>query len=156
VRIADEAYAIGEAAATKSYLNIERVVDAAKRAGCDAVHPGYGFLSENPDFAEAVETAGLIFCGPTPKSMRVMGNQVSARKEATAAGVPTPGGSDPIQDVEDLKARVAATGLPVVLKAARGGGGKGIRVVREAKDLESSFRLATSEAKSAFGSSEIF
>ncbi|HVY62658.1 MAG TPA: biotin carboxylase N-terminal domain-containing protein, partial [Planctomycetota bacterium] len=90
VRIADEAYAIGEAQATRSYLDIERVVQAAKKAGCDAVHPGYGFLSENPDFAEAVETAGLIFCGPTPKSMRLMGNKVSARKEATAAGVPTP------------------------------------------------------------------
>ncbi len=157
VRIADEAVPIGEAQAAKSYLNIERVVGAAKASGCDAVHPGYGFLSENPDFAEAVEAAGLTFIGPTPASMRLMGNKISARKEATASGVPTvPGGLEPVRDLEDLRRRAGEIGHPLILKAARGGGGKGIRVVREPKDLESGFRLASSEAKSSFGSSDVF
>jgi acetyl-CoA carboxylase biotin carboxylase subunit len=156
VRIADEAYAIGEAPAASSYLNIERVVAAAKSAGCDAVHPGYGFLSENPDFAEAVERAGLTFCGPRPDSMRLMGNKVSARKEAIAAGVPVAGGSDPVRDLADLEVQAERIGFPLILKAARGGGGKGIRVVREPKDLVSAHRLATSEAKASFGSDQVF
>jgi acetyl/propionyl-CoA carboxylase alpha subunit len=141
----------------RSYLNIERVLEAAKMSGCDAVHPGYGFLSENPDFALAVETAGLAFVGPTPASMRLMGNKISARKEANAAGVPTvPGGVEPIRDLDDLRSRTLETGFPLVLKAARGGGGKGIRVVREPADLESAFRLAGSEARSSFGSDVLF
>jgi acetyl-CoA carboxylase biotin carboxylase subunit len=157
VRLADEAYPIGEAPALKSYLDVEKVVAAARRAGCDAVHPGYGFLSENPDFAEAVERAGIAFAGPRPESMRLMGNKISARREATLAGVPTvPGGIEPIRDLDDLRARTAETGFPLVLKAARGGGGKGIRVVREAAELESAFRLASSEARSSFGSDVLF
>jgi len=157
VRIADEAHPIGEAPASKSYLNIERVIETALRAGCDAVHPGYGFLSENPDFAEAVEKAGLAFAGPRPGSMRLMGNKITARMEAAAAGVPTvPGGIEAIRDLDDLRLRTHETGYPLVLKAARGGGGKGIRVVRSPNELESAFRLAGSEAKSSFGSDVLF
>ena len=119
----DESRLLGEAPAAMSYLNIERVVAAAKATGCDAVHPGYGFLSENPEFAAAVEAAGLTFVGPTAASMRLMGNKTAARKEAVAAGVPTvEGGTEPLRDLEDLRARARATSFPLVLKAARGGG----------------------------------
>jgi len=157
VRLADEAYPIGEAKAQKSYLDIEKLVSVARRAGCDAVHPGYGFLAENAAFVEAVERAGIAFLGPDPHTMRTLGDKIAARKEATAAGVPTvPGGVEPVRDESDLEARALEVGYPLVIKAAGGGGGKGIRIVREPRDLFSAYRLASSEAGSAFGDARVY
>ncbi len=157
VRLADEAYPIGPAKATESYLRIDRLIEVARRSGCDAVHPGYGFLSENADFAEAAEAAGFTFVGPTPRAMRLMGDKIAARKEAAAAGVPVlEGGADPLAGAEDLRRRAEEIGYPLILKAAAGGGGKGIRIVRTPVELESAYSLATSEAASAFGSPLVF
>jgi acetyl-CoA carboxylase biotin carboxylase subunit len=157
VRLADEAYPIGEAKATRSYLDVAKILDVARHAGCDAIHPGYGFLSENAAFCEAVERAGIAFVGPDSRAMRLMGNKVAARREAIAAGVPVvSGGTDPVADEDDLRRRAEEIGYPLILKAAAGGGGKGIRVVRDPAELISAFRLAASEARSAFGSAEVF
>jgi acetyl-CoA carboxylase biotin carboxylase subunit len=157
VRLADEAYPIGPPKASESYLDIGKLLGVAHAARCDAVHPGYGFLSENPAFAEAVEAAGLAFVGPSPTAMRLFGNKIAARKEAAAAGVPVvPGGTEPVADSNDLRRRAAELGLPVIIKAAAGGGGKGIRIVREPSELESAFALASSEAGSAFGNRDVF
>jgi acetyl-CoA carboxylase biotin carboxylase subunit len=157
VREADAAELIGPAAATKSYLNIPAVIDAARRSSADAVHPGYGFLSENAAFAEACEQAGLIFVGPPGSVIRHMGSKTGVRAIVAAAGVPVvPGETPAAQDVASLAQAVKTIGLPVVLKAAAGGGGKGMRIVRDAESLEESISSARSEAERAFGNGTLY
>ena len=146
VRMADEAYAIGPDQASDSYLRIDKLIDAARSSGASAVHPGYGFLAENPEFAEACATAGLTFIGPDARAMRMMGSKTNAREIAIAAGIPVvPGGNAP----DDV-------GYPLLVKAVAGGGGKGMRVVRTADELESAVRLARSEALSSFGDDRVY
>ncbi|GAC1649569.1 MAG: acetyl-CoA carboxylase biotin carboxylase subunit [Ktedonobacteraceae bacterium] len=157
VRMADEAYHIGPSVAAKSYLNISVLLDVAQRSGAQAVHPGYGFLSENANFVQACQQAGLIFVGPAAEAQRAMGEKTAARRTAQAANVPIVPGA--MTDVEDdtLAAEIAEQlGYPILLKAAAGGGGKGIRFVRDPKDLLSSLRTARSEAKSAFGDGRVY
>jgi acetyl-CoA carboxylase biotin carboxylase subunit len=157
VRAADIAVPLGGKHATDSYLRIDKVLDAARGAGCDAVHPGYGFLAENAAFADACASAGLAFCGPSGDAMRLMGDKVAARREAVAAGVPiAPGGIEPVSDAQDLERRAAETGYPLLLKAAAGGGGKGIRVVEDPAKLHESFARASGEAQSAFGDGSVY
>jgi acetyl-CoA carboxylase biotin carboxylase subunit len=160
VRYADEAYAIGPSAPLESYLRIERVLDAAARAGADAVHPGYGFLAENETFAAAVRDAGLTFIGPTPEAMALMGSKTAARVTAVRAGVPVvPGTDDALgPDTADAEiARVAESiGYPLLVKAVAGGGGKGMRTVVDAADLAGAVRAARSEAGSAFGDASVY
>jgi acetyl-CoA carboxylase biotin carboxylase subunit len=160
VRSADEAYPIGPSEPRESYLRIERIVDAALKAGADAVHPGYGFLAENHAFAAAVRDAGLIFIGPTPEAIETMGIKTAARAAAKRAGVPVvPGTEDPIApDVADAKiARMASSiGYPVLVKAVAGGGGKGMRTVTDPRELSSAVRAARSEAGAAFGDAAIY
>ncbi len=157
VRFADEAVLLGPAPASKSYLDIERVIDAARSTGADAIHPGYGFLSERSAFARAVREAGLTFVGPSPEAMDQMGSKLDAKVAVKAFGVPlVPGLDEPISD-EAEAARVAAEiGYPVLVKASAGGGGKGMRVVDEARDLVESMRMAQSEALNAFGDDRVF
>ncbi len=151
-RMADEAVTIGPAVAAKSYLDVAAVVAAAKASGADAVHPGYGFLSENAAFAQAVIDAGLIFVGPSPRAITLMGDKAQARACAKQAGVPTVPGSEGVVESLAVALDVAATvGYPVMLKAAAGGGGRGIRVASNAQELEAQYAIATREAQSAFG-----
>jgi acetyl-CoA carboxylase, biotin carboxylase subunit len=160
VRMADEAVAIGPSPPADSYLRIDRLIDAARASGADAVHPGYGFLSEHEDFAAACRDAGLTFIGPTPEAIALMGSKTAARRAARAAGVPVvPGTDEPIgADVPDstIVARAHEVGFPVMVKAVAGGGGKGMRVVHAAVDLPSAIRAARSEAGAAFGDSAIY
>jgi len=157
VRMADEAYHIGPSQASQSYLHIPRLIDVAKRSGAQAVHPGYGFLSENAAFVEACQAAGIIFVGPSPEAQRVMGEKTAARRTAQAAGVPiVPGAMSDVEDDATAMEFAEHLGYPLLLKAAGGGGGKGIRFVRDPKDLLSSLRTARSEAKSAFGDSRVY
>ena len=155
VRHADEAYPIGPAPAAESYLRIDRVLDAAKKSGAEAIHPGYGFLSENADFAEACEKANIVFIGPPSSAMRVMGSKPAARAKMEAAGVPTtPGGSaDTVEEALETAKRV---GYPIMLKAAHGGGGKGMRLVNDAQDLPHALERARSEALRAFGNGTVY
>jgi acetyl/propionyl-CoA carboxylase alpha subunit len=151
-RLADEAVRIGPAPSKQSYLQIESIIEAARRTGADAVHPGYGFLSENADFAAACEVAGLTFIGPSADSIRRMGLKTTARKIMAEAGVPVvPGYDGADQGVETLRDRALEIGLPVLIKASGGGGGKGMRVVRETADLEEALEGARREAETAFG-----
>ncbi|SCM76475.1 acetyl-CoA carboxylase, biotin carboxylase subunit [uncultured Pleomorphomonas sp.] len=157
VRLADEAVEIGPPAAARSYLNIAAVVDAALKTGVDAVHPGYGFLAENAAFARAVEAAGLVFVGPTPEAIELLGDKVEARKVAASAGVPTVPGSDGrIDDIGAAETVIARTGFPVMIKAAAGGGGRGIRVVGDLEEFRRLFPQASSEAKAAFGDGGLY
>jgi len=156
VRMADEAHEVGPPPARESYLNIEGVVAAALRSGADAIHPGYGFLSENPVFAEACEQAGIVFIGPPVAAMRAMGNKVEARRLMSASGVPVVPGTDFLQTEEEAVAGAVTIGFPVILKAAAGGGGKGMRVVRAPEDVGGAFRLAQSEAESSFGDPALY
>jgi acetyl-CoA carboxylase biotin carboxylase subunit len=157
VRMADEAYHIGPAAASQSYLNIPGLIEVARRAGAQAVHPGYGFLAENATFVEACREAGLIFVGPSADSQRAMGEKTAARRTAHAAGVPiVPGEMTDIEDEGDIQESAARLGYPILLKAAAGGGGKGIRLVREPRELVAAFRTARSEALSAFGDGRVY
>jgi acetyl-CoA carboxylase biotin carboxylase subunit len=157
VRSADEAYPIGPPAPSESYLRGDKIIEVALEAGCQAVHPGYGFLSENADFARAVEEAGLIFIGPTADSIARAGDKVVARRTMLAAGVPViPGSDGPVGDPDELAGIAARIGFPVALKAVGGGGGKGIRVVYEEGELRAAFERASSEAASAFGNAAMY
>jgi acetyl/propionyl-CoA carboxylase alpha subunit len=157
VREADAAECLGPAPATESYLKIPAVVDAARRSGADAVHPGYGFLSENAAFAEACEAAGLVFIGPPAAVIRRMGSKTGAREAVSAGGVPVvPGVTPESQDPAAISAAALSLGLPVVLKAAGGGGGKGMRIVRDAGSLDESVIAARSEAERAFGNGRLY
>jgi len=152
VRVADEAVLIGPAPSKDSYLDIERIIEAGKRTGADAIHPGYGFLSENAEFAEACEAAGITFIGPSSDAIRKMGLKNTARRIMAEAGVPiVPGQDGQDQSIETLRKNVEALGLPVLIKASAGGGGKGMRVVRVASELEAAIESARREAEKAFG-----
>ena len=157
VRLADQAVCIGPPAATDSYLNIPNIISAAEISGADAIHPGYGFLSENAKFAEIVEAHGLIFVGPKPEHIRIMGDKVEAKRTAGALGLPlVPGSDGAISDVEEAKALAAEIGYPVLIKAASGGGGRGMKVVPSEDQLETLMQQAGSEAKAAFGDSTVY
>jgi acetyl-CoA carboxylase biotin carboxylase subunit len=156
VRFADEAYCIGPASAAESYLRGDVIIDVAKRARAEAIHPGYGFLAENADFAETVARAGLVFIGPPPAAMRIMGNKNSARGAMAAEGIPVVPGSNPLLSAEDAKAAAWEIGYPVVLKASAGGGGKGMRTVRLPEEMPAAFRAAQHEATAAFGDGALY
>jgi acetyl-CoA carboxylase biotin carboxylase subunit len=157
VRVADEAIHIGPAPSNESYLSIEKIISAAKSVGAEAIHPGYGFLSENAEFAEAIERAGLTLIGPPVSAMRLMGSKTSARRAAQAAGSPVvPGTTEPLSSVEEAERVAEETGYPVMLKAAAGGGGKGMRLVRSREEIASAFSLAQSEAASSFNNPAIY
>jgi acetyl-CoA carboxylase biotin carboxylase subunit len=154
---ADEAYTIGPAPSSGSYLRADRISEVAVRAGCDAVHPGYGFLAERAFFAEAVEQAGLTFVGPPASAIAAMGDKTEARRRMQSAGVPVvPGVSEPLPDAAAAVAAAAEFGYPVLLKAAAGGGGKGMRVVHAEEDIERAFSAARHEAQSSFGDGSIY
>jgi acetyl-CoA carboxylase, biotin carboxylase subunit len=156
-RLADEVVEIGPPAAAKSYLDIAAVVDGARRSGCDAVHPGYGFLAENADFADAVVAAGMAFIGPDGAAIRLLGDKVEARRVARAAGVPVVPGSDGrIADVVEASAIAAEIGYPVMIKAAAGGGGRGIRIAQDPDEFARFFPQASSEARAAFGDGGLY
>jgi len=157
VRLADEAYALNGETAADTYLVAEKLIAVARRCGADAVHPGYGFLSENADFAGAVIAAGLIWIGPPPAAIAALGDKVSARAVAAKVGAPLVAGTDgPVADLSEVEEFVAKHGLPVAIKAAYGGGGRGIKVVREAGEVAEQFESATREAIAAFGRGECF
>ena len=157
VRKADEAYPIGAPAASESYLNIKKILDVAERSGADAIHPGYGFLSENAKFAKACTDAGLKFIGPTAAAMDAMGSKTQARQAMERANVPiVPGTSRGLQSIEQSEQIAARIGYPVMLKAAAGGGGKGMRLVHAPEDLKSALEGARSEAERSFGDNEVY
>jgi acetyl-CoA carboxylase, biotin carboxylase subunit len=157
VRLADEAYPIGPAPSRESYLAIEKIIGAARYSGCDAIHPGYGFLAENPQLARACASAGITFIGPSPEAMEQLGSKTAARKIAREAGVPTvPGTLDPITKLEDALETARSIGFPVVLKAVAGGGGKGMRLVEREAELAGAWRDAASEAQNAFGDGRLY
>ncbi len=157
LRLADEAYLLGPAAPAESYLSIERILDVAERAGAEAIHPGYGFLSENADFARAVVAAGRAWIGPPPRAIAAMGDKLSARAAAQAAHVPlVPGTMEPTDDPEVVRAFAEEHGYPVAIKAAFGGGGRGLKVVREPSELREALDAARREAVAAFGRGELY
>ena len=156
-RLADEAYALGGDTAADTYLRIDKLLDIAARSGADAVHPGYGFLSENPDFAQAVLDAGLTWIGPTPQAIRDLGDKVTARHIAQRVGAPlVPGTAEPVADAGEIVRFAEQHGLPVAIKAAFGGGGRGLKVARTIEEIPSLFESATREAVAAFGRGECF
>lgn len=157
VRMSDEAYRVGAAPSNESYLVRERILEAAHIAGADAIHPGYGFLSENADFVRDVANAGITFIGPPPEAMEAMGGKISARKVAIAAGVPVvPGTTEPIRTFEDARETAASFGYPIMLKASAGGGGKGMRLVDSEGELKNSLEAAQSEALASFGDDAVY
>lgn len=157
VKYADEAVCIGPAPAGKSYLVMSNIIAAAVTTGCEAVHPGYGFLAENADFARACAENGLVFIGPAPECIERMGNKAVARETMTACGVPTVPGSDGVvETVEDARAFAEAVEYPVLIKASAGGGGKGMREVHKPEDLEGAFTAAKAEAAAAFGNDDVY
>ena len=156
MRAADAAYAIGPAAPRESYLNAARIIEVARRSGATAIHPGYGFLSENADFAQAVAEAGLVFVGPPAAVQRLLGEKTAARRLARVAEVPVAEGTEPLTDVAAARVAAANIGYPVLLKPAGGGGGKGMRMVRKEEELETAWRAATGEATTAFGQPALY
>jgi acetyl-CoA carboxylase biotin carboxylase subunit len=157
VRLADEAYPIGAAPSRESYLRIDKLIDVARRAGCDAVHPGYGFLAENPAFAQACAENKITFIGPSPQAMESLGSKTAARQLAARAGVPiVPGVQNPIERVEDAERIARELGYPVLIKAVAGGGGKGMRLVGKQDELPAAWRDASSEALNAFGDARVY
>jgi acetyl-CoA carboxylase biotin carboxylase subunit len=156
VELADQAVCIGPPAAAESYLRIANVVAAAETTGCDAVHPGYGFLAENAEFARACEDSNVVFIGPTPDLVEAMGDKVRAKEAMSAAGVPLVPGSDGATGLADLRRAAVDAGFPILLKATAGGGGKGMRVVTSEDDLEDAFGAASAEADAAFGDGSIY
>lgn len=156
-KLADESICIGPAESKKSYLNIPSLIAAAEVSGADAIHPGYGFLSENAPFAEIVRKCGFIFIGPTPEQMRLLGEKVSARDVARKAGLPfLPGSKTALESVDDAKKMAKEIGFPVILKASGGGGGRGMKIVRAESDLEKSYFTCRQEAANAFGNSDVY
>lgn len=156
VRYADEAHFIGPADARESYLNVERILAVARECGADAIHPGYGFLAENAEFAEACEAAGMTFIGPSPRSIRALGDKIEARKLAERLGIPVVPGSEEVHSVEDAIAAARRVGFPVMIKAAAGGGGRGIRLVHDEESLAGAAAAAIQEAQAAFGNPAIY
>ncbi len=157
VRFADDDVCIGPAPARDSYLKIPRLIAAAEITGADAIHPGYGFLAENAEFAEIVTASNIAFIGPTADQIRVMGDKAAARMAMTAVGVPIiPGTPGPVEDVDEAMEFAKTIGFPVIIKAAAGGGGKGMRVAKDPDDFARSFQLARSEALSAFGNGDVY
>jgi len=157
VRLADEAICIGPPPAGQSYLNIPNIISAAEIAHADAIHPGYGFLSENAQFAEIVELHNIIWIGPKPEHIRTMGDKVEAKRTAAKLGLPlVPGSDGPVEGVEEAKQVAAETGYPVLIKAASGGGGRGMKVVQSEDELESQMMQARTEAKNAFGDETVY
>lgn len=157
VRMADEAYPIGPPPVSESYLGMDRIIEIARQSGAQAIHPGYGLLAENPRFAELVERNGLIFIGPSSSSIALMGDKLAARRLMQAAGVPIiPGSPEPFADEELAEKYAAGIGYPILLKAAAGGGGKGMRVVYKPEELKIALRSARSEASSAFGDDRVY
>ncbi len=157
VRLADEAYSLGGATPAESYLDIEKILGVARQAGADSIHPGYGFLAENADFAQAVLDAGLIWIGPPPSAIENLGDKVRARHIAEKVGAPlAPGTKDPLENAEEAVAFAEANGLPIAIKAAFGGGGRGLKVARELSEVADAFESAVREAVGAFGRGECF
>lgn len=157
VRFADDDVCIGPAAGRDSYLKIPRIIAAAEITGADAIHPGYGFLAENAEFSEICAASGIAFIGPSAHQIRVMGDKASARKAMAECGVPiVPGTPGPVEDVDEALAFAESIGFPVIIKASAGGGGKGMRVAKDADDFARSFNLARSEALSAFGNGDVY
>ncbi len=157
VQLADEAYPIGPAPSRESYLCIDKLIDVARRAGCDALHPGYGFLAENPALPRACKNAGITFIGPPAEAMEAMGSKTAGKQLARRADVPTvPGTSEPIENPDEVQALARSMGYPVVLKAIAGGGGKGMRVANSDAEFAAAWRDAASEALNAFGDSRVF
>jgi acetyl-CoA carboxylase biotin carboxylase subunit len=157
IRLAGEAICIGASQSRESYLNFEKIVAAAKRSNCEAIHPGYGFLSENPEFIKYVNDSGLVFIGPGSESVRLMGNKIAARDLMISNNIPiVPGANTPIQSMEELKSIADLIGYPILLKATSGGGGKGMRVVNNESELFSSFEMAQSEAEKSFKDKSVY
>ncbi|NPD65845.1 acetyl-CoA carboxylase biotin carboxylase subunit [Lichenicola cladoniae] len=157
VRLADESVCIGPPASRDSYLNIPAILTAAHLCGADAIHPGYGFLSENAGFAEAVEAHGLTFIGPSPDHIRMMGDKITAKTAMRSLGVPlVPGSDGALADLDAARTVAAEIGYPVLIKAAAGGGGRGMKVAETANDIEEAWRVARTEAKAAFGNDEVY
>ena len=157
VAYADEAYPIGPAVAKESYLNIEKVIATAKRCGADAIHPGYGFLSENSEFARRCKEEGIIFIGPAAETMEAMGDKIAARKRMIAAGVPVvPGTEQPLQSAEEAVRICNEIGYPVMLKASMGGGGKGMRLIHNESEVVEAYNTARSESMSSFGDDTVY
>src|SRR5512144_1344872 len=157
VRFADDDVCIGPPPSRQSYLKIPRIIAAAEITGADAIHPGYGFLAENAEFAETCQASNIAFIGPTAEQIRVMGDKAAARKAMTDVGVPIiPGTPGPVEDPDEALGFARDIGFPVIIKAAAGGGGKGMRVAKNADDFARSFQLARSEAWSAFGNGDVY
>jgi len=157
VRFADEAICIGPPASSQSYLRTDKIIAAAQQTGADAIHPGYGFLSENEDFARAVQQAGLIFIGPSPEAIELMGSKLAAKAAVARYKVPlVPGTAEPISDISKAKALALEIGYPILIKASAGGGGKGMRLVHDPNQFEEQMERAVSEATSAFGDGSVF
>ncbi|HYY51075.1 MAG TPA: biotin carboxylase N-terminal domain-containing protein, partial [Nitrososphaeraceae archaeon] len=157
VKRADEAYHIGQAAASDSYLNMNKIIDLSNQVGADAIHPGYGFLSENENFAELCEKNGIIFIGPRSKAMELTGDKMKCKAIMKKAKVPTVPGSDGVIDNVEKAADIAhSAGYPVLLKSAFGGGGRGIRFANDEKQLRQEFEMASAESKAAFGKAALF
>ena len=157
VRLADEAICIGPPSATDSYLNVPAIISAAEISGADAIHPGYGFLSENARFADIIEEHGIIFVGPKPEHIRTMGDKIEAKRTAGKLGLPlVPGSDGPISDLAEAQAIAATAGYPVIIKAASGGGGRGMKVCTSEDQLETLMQQAGSEAKAAFGDATVY
>jgi acetyl-CoA carboxylase biotin carboxylase subunit len=157
VRLADEAYPIGPAASRESYLRIDKLIEVARRAGCDAVHPGYGFLAENPEFAQACAAAGITFIGPSAEAMQQLGSKTAARQLARRAGVSTvPGTVEPTERIADARVTASEVGFPILLKAVAGGGGKGMRLLASDSEFAGAWRDASSEALNAFGDARLY
>ena len=156
VNLADESYCIGPALLKDSYLNMTALIDVAAATGAQAIHPGYGLLSENPQFAELCETCGIAFIGPSSQVIKRMGNKDEARRTMAKAGVPIVPGMDAITDEAEAVRVADKIGFPVIVKASAGGGGRGIRIVRDREELPRAIQMASSEAMSAFGNGEVY
>ena len=154
---ADEAYNIGPAAATESYLNMKRIIEIAKQSGSDAIHPGYGFLSENEGFAKTCKMNGIIFIGPGSEVMEVTGDKMKCKEVMKEAGVPlVPGSDGVVDDLDEAVAIAKDSGFPVLLKSAFGGGGRGIRLAKDEKELRQEYEMASAESKAAFGKAALY